>query len=1024
MTRKLTLIAIAAIVAIGGGIAYWASRSDSVGAARGASGPARSHAVASQATPPGSSPTASPSPSASAAASADPGAAGQPASGLSSSSSAPDRPLPPARWLNIAASTLGGKIEHVSSTYKELPGWTANHLIDGGAADDACSPACGWSSEANPKFPQEIVLSFHQQREALISRVVIDTLTQITRTGSQYLPHQIEIWGSMSSASDGFSQIASAELPPDPKEHAIGFAPVRARYLKLRILAMRGGDRVVVGEISAFEAPDEPTILADLPRNLALPALGGGLVSFTSEYAFYRAARLIDGDPAGEWRSADEQLPQEFVFRVGGPRGALVDRLVLTTRSNPTTSPKLVSVSVSSRSPTDGFEEIGRVTLAQAARDQAIPVGRQARFVKLRILENFGGTIFTSLGEVQLIEGRAAGYESVLTRDGSSASGASAVERPGAADHANEPGVVVEREPNNQVAQAARLEFGAAFAGRVDPIGESDYVRLSVPGPERSVLTLDLQGRPYVRTSVSLLDRAGQPIKRFEPSRAVSEKTTFSWLVEPGEYALHITEPLASVVLVWDTSGSMERDVAGLQHAVQTYLEQVLPTERVNLIRFSSAGFRLTRPDVEVLLPEFTADRNRLKKATEGKFDSDGGTPFYDAVARAMSLLDNVQGNRVIIVMTDGEDAGSRMTRQEFWQLLVARGIRVYTVALGEINRYSLKLGTTPQGLLEDIAAATYGRAFYTRNSAELSKFYQEISNELRTPASYRLRVTRAQASGTLQVRATGERISAVAALSQIELILDASGSMKRVIGKRLMIDTAKDVLADVIQGLPADVHVALRVYGHRIREGQPGACLDSELVFPFAKIDKPRLLARIRAVQALGTTPIAYSLQQIARDVGQSPAEKMVILVTDGKEECGGDPKAAVSALVAQGVKVKLNIVGFGLADAALKTELRKLAELTAGQFVDAQDAASLRGAIERSLAVPYDVLDAAGTKVAEGVTGQAGTELPEGIYLVRIRADKPIEIPRVRIDAQQTTTVELKKEGREIGVAVSPRR
>ena len=127
---------------------------------------------------------------------------------------------------------------------------------------------------------------------------------------------------------------------------------------------------------------------------------------------------------------------------------------------------------------------------------------------------------------------------------------------------------------------------------------------------------------------------------------------------------------------------------------------------------------------------------------------------------------------------------------------------------------------------------------------------------------------------------------------------------MKRKLGGRMMIDIAKDAMVQIIEGLPDDLQVALRVYGHRIREGQPGDCQDSELVFPFAKLDKPRLLERVRAIQALGTTPIAYSLQQVARDFGAAPGEKMVILVTDGKEECGGNPSAVVSELLAKGFK------------------------------------------------------------------------------------------------------------------------
>jgi hypothetical protein len=281
--------------------------------------------------------------------------------------------------------------------------------------------------------------------------------------------------------------------------------------------------------------------------------------------------------------------------------------------------------------------------------------------------------------------------------------------------------------------------------------------------------------------------------------------------------------------------------------------------------------------------------------------------------------------------------------------------------------------------------------------------------------------VRRATARGQLAVRATGDRITTVAAPSEIELILDASGSMKRAIDGRPMIDTAKSVLSDIVRQLPGDMRVALRVYGHRVPEGRPGACQNSELVFPFAKLNRPVLLSKIAAVRALGTTPIAYSLQQVASDVGRTPGEKMIVLVTDGKEECGGDPAAAVSALTAQGIKVKLNIVGFALADTALKADLRRLAELTRGQFVEAKDAQSLRAAIEQSLAVPFDALDATGAKVADGVTGRTVTDLPEGIYTIRVRAEKPIDVEGVRIEAQKTTAVEMRKEGEELAVRVA---
>lgn len=277
-----------------------------------------------------------------------------------------------------------------------------------------------------------------------------------------------------------------------------------------------------------------------------------------------------------------------------------------------------------------------------------------------------------------------------------------------------------------------------------------------------------------------------------------------------------------------------------------------------------------------------------------------------------------------------------------------------------------------------------------------------------------RLQATPSAGPGHLSVVARGSQLTAL----RLELILDASGSMWAKVGARTRIDIAKEVMVQVIQNLPDDAEVALRVYGHRIGPGKAGACEDSELLFPFAKIDKRRLLERIRAIRALGTTPIAYSLRQVAKDFGGAPGEKMVVLVTDGKEECGGSPSAAVSGLLAQGLNVRVNIVGFALADEATKWEVQRVAELSGGRFFDATDAKALRGAIEQALAVPYDVLDAQGTRVVgSGRVGQGAIQLPEGTYTLAVQLPgSPLSIQNVPISQNKSTTVELDKQGQEI--------
>ena len=98
-----------------------------------------------------------------------------------------------------------------------------------------------------------------------------------------------------------------------------------------------------------------------------------------------------------------------------------------------------------------------------------------------------------------------------------------------------------------------------------------------------------------------------------------------------------------------------------------------------------------------------------------------------------------------------------------------------------------------------------------------------------------------------------------------------------------------------------------------------------------------------------------------------------MVVLVSDGIEECRGSPSRAVSELLAKGLEVRVNIVGFAFSDNASKMEMQRVAELSRGRFFDASDARGLRDAIRGALAVPYDVLDRSDDSVGTGLVGRA---------------------------------------------------
>ena len=749
-----------------------------------------------------------------------------------------------------------------------------------------------------------------------------------------------------------------------------------------------------------------PVARAQTPpsSNILSFANGAAIVRFTA--AQTNIAGLIDSAKRAKPPVLEGKFPQEIVFAFREDQEALVDRVVIKpdAKTDQANWPKRVSVAVSMKTPLEGFEDVGELSLEQEAKDQSLPINKRARYLKLRVIENFGGKQL-QLGEVRAYEGTEPDYVSVIKRQSAPRPAKSKDVGASASSDAN--------EPNNTPAQPTKITFGQPLRGSINPPGEFDYLSFTVPGTNARVITLNLEAAPYIRTSVALL-RDGQVVKQFDPSQAVLERTELSWLVEPGNYLVRLTEPPISMVLIWDSSTSMRGNEAALQRGVEAFISKVKAPDRLQLIQFSSK--------VEPFTTNYSSDATELLALFKQRYKLTSGTAFFDAVQKGLALLEDQPGNRAIVVMTDGADTQSKIPYPDFWKRLAEKHIRLYTIGLGkELNRFVDKTGSTPRRNLAHIAEATAGRFFFTENAGQLQNLYEEISGELGSISQYQFTIQPDSGSGSLLVNAVAGRTIVTNALTPMEFIFDASGSMREKIDQRRKMDVMKQVVPQIIDSLPDRQTVALRVYGHRIDSQKPAARTDSELVHSLAPVDKAKLKTTINALAPRGTTPIAYSLQQLPEDFKDVPGDKTVVLVTDGREEAGGDPVQVVQALIASGFKFRLNVVGFALADRESKQQMQTIAEMTGGNFYDAASAAGLRDAMERSviedtLALPFTLQDAAGATVVSGITGKKVGAVPEGVFTLQIETGaKPLVVPGVRITAKAGTRVQIAREGEE---------
>jgi hypothetical protein len=177
-----------------------------------------------------------------------------------------------------------------------------------------------------------------------------------------------------------------------------------------------------------------------------------------------------------------------------------------------------------------------------------------------------------------------------------------------------------------------------------------------------------------------------------------------------------------------------------------------------------------------------------------------------------------------------------------------------------------------------------------------------------------------------------------------IALILDASGSMNaKLAGGQTRIEAAKAAVAAFVGKLDPRTRLSYRAYGHQSPTKERN-CKDTELLVDFgaAGANKDAILARTKDIKAQGYTPITHVIQLAAAEVGKEPGAHAVVLVSDGKETCEGDPCAAAKALADADAKLVIHTIGFNV-DTAARFQLQCIAKVARGTYSDASGAADL---------------------------------------------------------------------------------
>lgn len=233
---------------------------------------------------------------------------------------------------------------------------------------------------------------------------------------------------------------------------------------------------------------------------------------------------------------------------------------------------------------------------------------------------------------------------------------------------------------------------------------------LALPGPGVTSSTLaapqiETHDEPFNKVFLRVLDNTSTPIQNFRIGN-------FSLLENgrpvPIEEVGIVNDPLY-IALVIDRSGSMVgSNETAANTAASSLVSALGPTDQMAILEFSNA--------VAVSVP-FTSDSAALNTVLVSS-RSAGGTALYDATATGAATLKNVQGRKLLIVLTDGDDTASTKTLSSAVDGVNEAGVSAFMVALG----VGIDLST-----LQQIAGATNGEAFFDLDGTGLTAIFLNI---------------------------------------------------------------------------------------------------------------------------------------------------------------------------------------------------------------------------------------------------------------------------------------------------------
>lgn len=185
------------------------------------------------------------------------------------------------------------------------------------------------------------------------------------------------------------------------------------------------------------------------------------------------------------------------------------------------------------------------------------------------------------------------------------------------------------------------------------------------------------------------------------------------------------TTPFTGVIML-DTSGSMTMNMEFVKQAAEEFVIRLLPTDKAKVGAFN---------DKIQILPDnepFTSDRDHLIRILKEGLDFGYPTRLWDAVNESIAALEKLEGRRVVLVFTDGDDNGSRVDEKEVLLRARERDVMIYAIGMqSDFFNGQTRVRTRPARGLKRLADETGGGYFELTKKDDLGPTFTRVAQEL-----------------------------------------------------------------------------------------------------------------------------------------------------------------------------------------------------------------------------------------------------------------------------------------------------